>query len=134
MIKVLTDLFAWVQGWLFETVMQPLLFEFGWGEFTEQAFDGVEWFLIGVCEVALLYVLLRPLEALIPVYPINNARARWNDFLYTVLHRVGVFSLVIFLVLDPLLDQAIAVLHLQGVKPFNLENRHVRHCGSLGRP
>ena len=65
MIALLADYFAAAQAWLFETVVQPLLFWSGLGEFTENAFEGTEWFLIGVCEVVLLWLVLRPLEALI---------------------------------------------------------------------
>ena len=89
MIASLSDSFAAVQAWLFEAVVQPLLFWSGLGEFAENAFEGTEWFLIGVCELALLWLVLRPLEALIPVHAFNDRRARWNDFIYTVVHRLG---------------------------------------------
>lgn len=122
MINTLVDWFAIVQGWLFETIVQPLVFHTGLGEFTEQAFEGTEWFLIGLIEIVLLFLLLRPLESLIPVHPITDARARRNDFIYTVIHRLGAFSVLIFFILDPVMDQVAAVMHLQGMKPFNLES------------
>ena len=46
MIDMLTSNFAVVQAWLFETIVQPFLFWSGLGEFTENAFEGTEWFLI----------------------------------------------------------------------------------------
>ncbi|MET3119008.1 sterol desaturase/sphingolipid hydroxylase (fatty acid hydroxylase superfamily) [Undibacterium sp. GrIS 1.8] len=116
------DLFASLQAWIFETLVQPVIFFTGLGEFTEDAFEGVEWFLIGVCELLILFVLLRPLEALIPVHRFNDRNARWNDFIYTALHRLGIFSLLIFVSLDPALDALTGVLHLEGVNPFNLDN------------
>ena len=122
MIQHLIDLFSFVQGWLFEAVVQPLIFNLGMGEFTEEAFEGTEWFLVGVCEIALLFAVLRPLEALIPVHALSDRRARWIDFLYTVIHRLGAFAVLIFLFLDPLKDQLTAALHMEGVEPFNLEN------------
>jgi sterol desaturase/sphingolipid hydroxylase (fatty acid hydroxylase superfamily) len=120
-IALLADYFAVVQAWLFETAVQPLLFWSGLGEFTENAFEGTEWFLIGVCELVLLWLVLRPLEALIPVHAFNDRRARWNDFIYTVVHRLGAFTLVIFLLLDPLIDQFTAFLHLHGIHQFDLD-------------
>jgi sterol desaturase/sphingolipid hydroxylase (fatty acid hydroxylase superfamily) len=120
-IALLSDSFAAVQAWLFETVVQPLLFWSGLGEFTENAFEGTEWFLIGVCELILLWLVLRPLEALIPVHAFNNRRARWNDFIYTLVHRLGAFTLVIFFLLDPLIDQFTAFLHLHGIHQFDLD-------------
>jgi sterol desaturase/sphingolipid hydroxylase (fatty acid hydroxylase superfamily) len=122
MIATLIDWFAQVQAWLFETLVQPIIFRFELGEFTEQAFEGTEWFLVGLCELALLYVLLRPLEAWRPVHAMTDRYARWNDFIYTAIHRLGLFSILIFFMLDPLLDQVTAILHLQGGKPFNLES------------
>ena len=121
MIALLADYFAVVQAWLFETAVQPLLFWSGLGEFTENAFEGTEWFLIGVCELVLLWLVLRPLEALIPVHAFNDRRARWNDFIYTVVHRLGAFTLVIFLLLDPLIDQFTAFLHLHGIHQLDLD-------------
>lgn len=121
MIASLSNFFATVQAWLFEAVVQPLLFWSGLGEFAENAFEGTEWFLIGVCELALLWLVLRPLEALIPVHAFNDRRARWNDFIYTVVHRLGAFTLVIFFLLDPLIDQFTGFLHLHGIHQFDLD-------------
>jgi len=122
MIAMLTEYFALVQDRLFEAVVQPFLFWSGLGEFAENAFEGTEWFLIGVCEIVLLWLVLRPLEAMMPVHEITDRGARWNDFIYTVIHRLGAFTLVIFFLLDPLVDQFTAFLHLHGIHQFNLEN------------
>jgi sterol desaturase/sphingolipid hydroxylase (fatty acid hydroxylase superfamily) len=109
------------QAWLFEAVVQPIVFQFELGEFTEQAFDATEWFLVGLCELIILYCLLRPLEAWMPVHRITDPTARRNDFIYTALHRLGLFSILIFFMLDPLLTQIQASLHIKGIQPFNLE-------------
>jgi sterol desaturase/sphingolipid hydroxylase (fatty acid hydroxylase superfamily) len=122
MMNTLVDLFAHAQGWLFESIVQPLILYLDWGEFTEEAFEGTEWFLIGICEIMVLYAVLRPLEALIPVHQITDPKARWNDFMYTVLHRLGAFSVLIFFVLDPFVDMITAMLHMEGIRPFNLDN------------
>lgn len=116
------DIFSTAQAWIFEAIVQPAIYQFGLGEFTEQAFEGVEWFLFGVCELIILFALLRPLEAFMPVQKMTDGDARWNDFIYTALHRLGVFSLAIFFVLDPALDALTGIVHLQGMNPFNLDN------------
>ncbi|MRX11085.1 fatty acid hydroxylase [Pseudoduganella sp. FT25W] len=121
MTETLSDWLGVAQGWLFETVIQPLVFQLGFGAFVEDAFEGTEWLLIGMLELALLFLVLRPLEALIPAQQITDPRARWNDFLYTVLHRIGVFSLLIFFTLDPLMDSIAGWLRFDGFHPFNLE-------------
>jgi sterol desaturase/sphingolipid hydroxylase (fatty acid hydroxylase superfamily) len=121
MIQFFIDLFGVTQGWLFEHVVEPFVFVSGLGEFTEEAFEGTEWFLIGMVELGALYLILRPLEALLPVHALSDRRARWNDFIYTLVHRLGLFSIAIFFTLDPLMDHAAGLLRFQGVHPFNLE-------------
>jgi sterol desaturase/sphingolipid hydroxylase (fatty acid hydroxylase superfamily) len=121
MIHAFIDWFYDAQAWLFESIVQPFLFAFGWGDITEEAFEGTEWFLMGVLELALLYAILRPLEAWIPVKRDLNPAARRIDFLYTCVHRLGIFTIVIFLSLDPLFDAVASHLHLMGITHFNLE-------------
>ena len=122
MIGAFVDLFAGAQAWLFETLVQPLVFALGLGEFVEEAFTGTEWFLVGVCEMLALFIILRPLEAWIPVHAITDKRARWTDFFYTALYRLGAFSLLAFFIFDPLLSYLSELLHLQGWGTFNLDD------------
>ena len=122
MMQTISDWFGTAQGWLFETVIQPLVFQFGFGEYIEEAFEGTEWLMIGVLELTLLFLVLRPMEALIPVHKFTDPRARWNDFIYTVLHRIGLFSVLIFFTLDPLLDSLAGLLRFESFQPLNLES------------
>jgi sterol desaturase/sphingolipid hydroxylase (fatty acid hydroxylase superfamily) len=122
MIQTLIDCFAQVQDRLFEVVVQPLMLALDLGAYLEEAFSGTEWFLVGVCELTVLFIVLRPLEALIPVHRIEGAHARWNDFTYTVLNRLGILTVVVFFLLDPLVNMVMEQLHLYSVEPFNLDN------------
>lgn len=121
MMETLASVFSMVQGWLFLTVVQPVMFYFGLGDIMDDAFDGIEWFLIGIIELVLLYLLLRPLEAWIPAQTKMEPGARRIDFLYTCIHRLGIFTIVIFFVLNPLYDALSEQLRLHGISPFNLE-------------
>jgi sterol desaturase/sphingolipid hydroxylase (fatty acid hydroxylase superfamily) len=121
MIATFSDWLGLAQGWMFETLIQPLVFQLGFGEHVEDAFEGTEWLLIGMLELALLFLVLRPLESLIPAQKITDARARWNDFLYTVLHRIGIFSLLVFFTLDPLMDRIAGALRFESLQPLNLD-------------
>ena len=116
-----SDVMTTLQAWIFETIVQPAMFSLGLGEFVEDAFEGVEWFIFGALQLFLVFIILRPMESWIPVQKIENRYARWNDFIYTALHRLGAFSMLIFFVLDPLLDKLTALLHFEGMNPFNLE-------------
>lgn len=122
MIQLLTDWFAQVQGWLFQAVIEPAMYHAGFADAIEDAFEGTEWFLIGICEMVLIFLVLRPLEAAIPVHAFTDRRARLNDFTYTLLHRLGLFPVLVFFTLDPLMDTVAGWLRLEDVRPFNLEN------------
>lgn len=121
MIQHFNDWFGIVQGWLFQAVIEPLIYSTGFGAYIEEAFEGTEWFLMGLLEVAALYIILRPLEAMIPVHAFADKRARWTDFIYTMVHRLGLFSIAAFFTLDPLMDHVAGLLRLEGMHPFNLE-------------
>lgn len=122
MIQFFLDLLGQAQGWLFENAIQPAIYFTGMGDITEEAFEGTEWLLIGMAELLLIYLVLRPLEAAIPVHQFSDKRARWNDFTYTVLQRIGLIPLLLFFTLDPVMDAISGALHMEGVQPFNLEN------------
>ncbi|GGC22836.1 sterol desaturase family protein [Pseudoduganella buxea] len=122
MIHLLTDWFAQAQGWLFQALIEPAMFQAGLADFLDDAFEGTEWLLIGLCELVLIFLVLRPMEALLPVHPLSDRRARWNDFLYTFLHRLGLFPVLVFFTVDPLMDGVAGWLRLENVRPFNLEN------------
>ncbi len=109
-------------GWLFQSLVEPLLFRFDGAGVLEQAYDGTEFFLLGVLQVAILYAILRPLEAWIPAERWADRRAVRVDVLYTLLHRLGVFSLLVFFVLDPLFDEVAGTLRLKGISNFNLDD------------
>jgi sterol desaturase/sphingolipid hydroxylase (fatty acid hydroxylase superfamily) len=122
MLDSFSDAIANMQAWLFQGVVQPVMFHIGLAGYLEEAFDGTEWFLIGVCELIVLYLVLRPLEAAIPVHAITDRRARWIDFIYTVIQRLGAFSVLAFFLLDPIVAEVSERLHLLGANPFNLDN------------
>jgi sterol desaturase/sphingolipid hydroxylase (fatty acid hydroxylase superfamily) len=121
MIAYLVDCFAAVQAWLFEVLLQPLIYRFGLVAYLDDAFEGVEWLLVGLCELVLLFLVLRPLEALIPAQPITDRGARWNDFFYTVLHRLGLFPVLMFFTVDQLTDHLAGLLRLSEFHTLNLE-------------
>jgi sterol desaturase/sphingolipid hydroxylase (fatty acid hydroxylase superfamily) len=121
MMDTLTDWFFNVQGWLFQSLLEPLLHVAGLDDVAEEAFTGTEWFLIGLVELALLYLLLRPLEAWIPVKTDLNPSARRNDFIYACIHRLGAFGVVVFFVLGPVFDKLNFTLRMIGINHFNLE-------------
>jgi len=122
MLDALSTLFTTVHAWLFETLVQPLFFQLGLMAWIEPAFNSLELFLYGVLEILIMLVLLRPLEWWRPVEHWTDRRAVRVDVLYTLLHRLGIVPLAIFVLLDPLVRGVDGALRLAGYIPPSLED------------
>ena len=114
--------FTAVHSWVFMAIVEPILFKLDGAGVMEQAYDGTEFFLLGLIQIAVLYAILRPLEAWRPAERWTDRRAVAVDVIYTFLHRLGLFSLFIFFVLDPAVDELAGVLRLEGVSNVNLDD------------
>ena len=79
MMQLLTDLFITIQGWLFDTFVQPVLFALGLASYVEMGFEGVEFVLLGCIELVIAYALMRPLEAWWPAEKWAERRAGWTS-------------------------------------------------------
>lgn len=111
-----------VQGWLFQAVVLPVLVWAGALQYTEDAFNGTEEFVLGALEIVVLLAILLPLERFLPYErKAAGSRAVRVDVIYTVLHRLGIFPLFFFFAFRPFFDAAQAWLHLHGVPTFGLE-------------
>ena len=116
-----TDAMAGLQDGLFEAVVQPLAFALGWGGILEQAFDATGWFLVGVLQLLIMLVVLVPLERWRPVEPVVDPAAVRIDLLYTLIHRLGLFRLAMFFLLDPPMQAVLGELRGQGVGTWHLD-------------
>lgn len=121
MMDALTDLFAAAQQWLFETLVQPLVFKLGLGNLLEDAFDATGWLLVGLLQIAVMLTLLRALERWRPVERVSDPAAVRVDVLYTLIHRLGLFRLVMFFSLDPVFDAVSGEMRLLGLPTWQLD-------------
>jgi sterol desaturase/sphingolipid hydroxylase (fatty acid hydroxylase superfamily) len=122
MIQTFLDTFVRIQGWLLDTFVQPPLLALGLGSLVEPAFDGVEFFLFGILQLTIAYLLLRPLEYFRPVEHWNDRKAVRVDVIYTFLDRLGVIPLAVFAMLTPILLGIEGWLRLHDVIPPQLED------------
>ena len=120
-MEVLSDWFSLAQQWLFEAVVQPFVFAIGLGGFVEDAFGATGWLLVGLLQVLVLLCVIGPLQRWRPVEPVTDRAAIREDVLYTLIHRLGLFRLVLFFTLEPLMDEAIGWLRVAGLSPFQLD-------------
>lgn len=129
MDSILETLAAWYANaheWLFEAIVQPLMFKLGLASWTEQAFNASEWFLIGLIEVTLLAVVLGLLERWRPAEnwqaDATAGRQIRPDVLYTLLNRLGLLPLLTFLLLMPVVDGVDGWLRMNDIVPPKLED------------
>jgi sterol desaturase/sphingolipid hydroxylase (fatty acid hydroxylase superfamily) len=121
MLETLQHAFDATQTWLFEAAVQPLVYRLGLMAHLEDAYDATEWFLLGVLQIVALYLLLRPLERWFPAEPWADRRGTGVDVIYTLLHRLGGFSLLVFALLTPLTDAATRLLRGAEFTPLQLD-------------
>jgi sterol desaturase/sphingolipid hydroxylase (fatty acid hydroxylase superfamily) len=122
MIDWIANQFAALQDQLFESTVLPAMHALGLGGYVEQAFNWTEVFLIGAIEVTLLAIVLGALEKWRPVeMQVDNDDKR-VDVLYTLLNRLGLIPLLLFLLLQPLVDVLDSWLRLHDLIPPKLED------------
>ena len=64
------DAFDAAHQWLFETLVQPLVFAIGLGNRLEDAYSGTGWLLVGLLQLAVMLVVIAPLQRWRPVEPV----------------------------------------------------------------
>lgn len=114
-------LIAEVQGAIFETAVEPALYRLGLMDWAEEVFDGVGFALFGAIEVAVAYILLRPLELWWPVEHRDDRRAVRADIVYTLVHRLGIVPGLVFLLLTPIGAAIDGYLRFRGYIPPEIE-------------
>ncbi len=113
--------FSAAQSWLFESLVQPLMFTMGLASVLEDGFDATGWLLVGLLQLLVLVVVIGPLQRWRPVEPIGDRATIRTDMLYTALHRLGLFRLVLFFTVEPLFDELFGALRVAGWQTFQLD-------------
>jgi sterol desaturase/sphingolipid hydroxylase (fatty acid hydroxylase superfamily) len=120
-VDTLTDTFASAQQWLFEAAVQPLMFELGLASVLEDGYDATGWLLVGLLQLLALIAVVGPLQRWRPVEPVTDRATIHTDMLYTVLHRLGLFRLVLFFSIDPVFDELLGTARVAGWETFHLD-------------
>ncbi|ARU04431.1 fatty acid hydroxylase [Comamonas serinivorans] len=115
------DLFAQLQGWLFETLVQPLAFAVGAGNLLEDGYVATAWLLYGVLQIAVLVAVIGPLQRRWPVEPVQDRAAIRVDVIYTLLHRLGLFKLAMFFTFENWVEQGLGLLRAQGLPTLHID-------------
>ncbi|MEQ1773276.1 MAG: sterol desaturase family protein [Burkholderiales bacterium] len=122
MMDALLQVFAAVQGWIFEQTVQPLFYRLDLMPYSEDAYEAVGMVMTGVIEIGVLCALLKPLEIWRPIETWQDKQSVRSDVIYTWLHRLGVLPLVIFLVLVIPVNEFDAWLRMNDMVRPNIED------------
>jgi sterol desaturase/sphingolipid hydroxylase (fatty acid hydroxylase superfamily) len=117
----LGNLFSAGQQWLFEAVVQPLMFVAGLGNLLEDGYAATGWLLVGLLQVAVLVGVIGPLQRWRPVEAVTDHSTIRTDIVYTLIHRLGLFPIALFFTVDPLFDAAFGALRAAGYGTFHLD-------------
>jgi sterol desaturase/sphingolipid hydroxylase (fatty acid hydroxylase superfamily) len=77
--------------------------------------------LVGLLQLAVLIVGMGPRQRWRPVDAVTDRATVRVDMIYTVIHRLGLFRLVLFFTLDNWFDNLFGALRVAGVSTFNLD-------------
>ncbi|MEO7399398.1 MAG: sterol desaturase family protein [Polaromonas sp.] len=120
----IANTFSLLQAWLFEGLVEPVMFFLGLANFLEDAYPATAWFMVGVIQILVMLALIGPLERWRPVEAMDSPSDRASirtDILYTLLHRLGLFRIALFFTLDPWFDEAFGALRTAGYGTFHLD-------------
>jgi sterol desaturase/sphingolipid hydroxylase (fatty acid hydroxylase superfamily) len=121
LITQFTDAFGNLQTWLFEAAVQPLVYQLGMGNFSEDAYNATGWLLVGLIQLAVLLGVLGPLERWRPLEASPPWRSVLTDVVYTLIHRLGLFRVAMFFSVEPLLDEVFGAARVHGWDGFQLD-------------
>jgi len=113
--------FGELQQLLFEQLVQPAMFATGMGNLLAEGYRATGWLLVGGLQIVVMLTVFRALERWRPVEAVTDRAAVRVDIVYTLLHRLGLFRVAMFLTLDPLWDLAIGKLRIAGLPTFSLD-------------
>jgi len=121
LITPLSDAFGQVQQWLFESVVQPVAFAMGLGNFLEDAYAGTGWLLVGGIQLLVMLCLMAPLQRWRPVEAHTPRGPVLVDVIYTLIHRLGLFRVAMFFSVEPMLDLVFGQAVMQGISGIQLD-------------
>ncbi|MBA2674138.1 sterol desaturase family protein [Ramlibacter sp.] len=108
------DFYSLTQQWLFESVIQPLMFAVGLGHLLEDGYTATGWLLVGLVQIVVMVAVIGPLQRWRPVEPVTDQAGVRTDVLYTLIHRLGLFRVVLFLAVEPLFDELFGMARVAG--------------------
>jgi len=119
-VRPVIDLWVGVQTWLFETLVSPVLFSLNLMEWFEPAFNAVEFVMLGVFQILVILLVMRAFERRWGVER-GDEQLIGVDRVYTVLNKLGIIPLLVFVVAYPITQEIEHLVRVMGFAPPRLE-------------
>ena len=120
-IDTLVEAFGLTQQWLFETLVQPVVFGLGGASILVDAYNATGWLLVGLLQLIVIVGVFGSLQRWRPIQAVTDRAAVRTDVVYTLVHQLGLFRLVLFFAVDPLWETLWGWLAVQGVTGWQLD-------------
>ncbi|WP_421998835.1 sterol desaturase family protein [Reyranella sp.] len=120
-MRELIDLWVGAQSWIFETFVSPVLFGLGLMSWYEAGYGAVEFVMLGVVQVAIIALGMRFFERRWPLEREGDDRLIVVDRVYTLLNKLGIIPLAIFVLTLPLTNQIEHAMRAWGLIPPRIE-------------
>ncbi|MFN5049950.1 sterol desaturase family protein [Roseateles sp.] len=120
-MDALIESFDAAHQWLFEQLLQPLMFALGLGNLLADGYAATGWLLVGIIQIVVMLTAFRALERWRPVEPVSDPAAVRVDVIYTLIHRLGLVRVAMFFAVEPLWDLISGQMRLAGVPSFQLD-------------
>ncbi|WP_321857757.1 sterol desaturase family protein [Paraburkholderia tropica] len=116
------NLVSWLQTLVYVDVVQPIFYKVGLMGYDEDTYDALYWVIVGVLEIALTYVLLRPLEALLPAESWQDRKALRADVWYTWIAKLGILNMAFFFMLTPLFNHLQSEMAIHNIPNIDVDS------------
>ncbi len=120
-----------LQQGVFEHLILPIMLAMGLDAQIEDGYVGALWLLAGLAQLAVVALVLSPLQRWKPAERVDDrdagAKAALRtairpDILYTLIHRLGLFRAVLFISLEPVWSAALGLLRTWGLPSWHLDS------------
>lgn len=116
-----------LQQAVFENLILPLMLSTGLDAQLEEGYAAALWLLVGLLQLLVIVLVLGPLQRwrpaeVTPAADLADRRAAIrSDVLYTLIHRLGLFRVVLFVTLEPLWSAALGLLRAWGLPSWHVD-------------
>ncbi|HEY1999779.1 sterol desaturase family protein [Paraburkholderia sp.] len=121
-VAQLDNMVSALQTLLYVDVVQPFFYRFGLMGYDEDTYDALYWVIIGALQVVVMYLALRPLEALRPIEAWSDRKALRADVIYTWIAKLGIINMAFFFLIQPLFFHWQSLMAIHNIPSIDVDS------------